>query len=205
MNKRLFFPATVRNRDSIAKVLAKYLPNSGNVLEIGSGSGQHGVTFQKLFSYITWYTSDIDLSARESIKAWIADQGLTDIMPAPIDLDVNSIPWDLPDELKLELNCIVCINVIHITNWHFTKHLFSESANLLNKNSFLILYGPFFDYRQEITNSNIIFDKSLRATNKSWGVRDLADIQKVGNKYGYIQKELIEMPSNNLTLVFERI
>ncbi len=43
------FPATKRNRDSIAAVLSNYISPNSLILEVASGSGEHGVFFQKNF------------------------------------------------------------------------------------------------------------------------------------------------------------
>ena len=102
MDERLYFPATERNRSPIEKVLRKYLPQNGFVLEIASGSGEHGVTFQKIFPRITWQTSDPELVHRKSISAWITYKGLEGEMPQPIDIDVEEKPWQLSSEIKLK-------------------------------------------------------------------------------------------------------
>ena len=89
MDERLFFPATERNRGPIGEVLSKILPSNGFVLEIASGSGEHGVIFQERFLNIHWQTSDPDPSYRKSVSAWIKHQGLMAKMPQPLDLDVQ--------------------------------------------------------------------------------------------------------------------
>ena len=71
MDNRLFFPATKRNRNSIGDVLSRIIQKSGSILEIGSGSGEHGVAFQKRFPETIWQTSDPDLRHRQSIISWI--------------------------------------------------------------------------------------------------------------------------------------
>ena len=83
MDERLFFAATERNREPIAKVLSNFLPESGNVLEIASGSGEHAVFFQSLFKKITWQASDPDPLCRKSISSWIRHYGLNKRMPEP--------------------------------------------------------------------------------------------------------------------------
>ena len=95
MDKRLFFPATQRNRDFIGDVLSKII-KKGSVLEIGSGSGEHGVVFQKRFPGIIWQTSDPELVHRKSISSWIEYEDLTKKMPQPLEIDVEKIPWKIP-------------------------------------------------------------------------------------------------------------
>ena len=95
MDNRQFFPATQRNRDCIAAALSRII-KKGVVLEIGSGSGEHGVFFQKRFPKIIWQTSDPDLLHRKSINSWIRHEELNKKIPKPFELDVENIPWKLP-------------------------------------------------------------------------------------------------------------
>ena len=71
MDNRLFFPATKRNKDSIKDALLKVIKKNCSILEIGSGSGEHGVVFQKRYPEIVWQTSDPNLLNRKSIISWI--------------------------------------------------------------------------------------------------------------------------------------
>ena len=100
MDKRLFFSATQRNRDFIGDVLSRIIKKDGLILEIGSGSGEHGVVFQKRFPEIIWQTSDPDLLHRKSIISWIEYEELNKQMPQPLKLDVENIPWKIPFKLN---------------------------------------------------------------------------------------------------------
>ncbi|AAQ00507.1 MULTISPECIES: DUF938 domain-containing protein [Prochlorococcus] len=204
MDERLFFPATSRNRDCIAEALSKFLPDKGSVLEIASGSGEHGVAFQKLFPFIKWQTSDPNHSYRKSIRAWIIHQGLEAKMPQPIDLDVESKPWPLAQEFRRTLKTIVCINMLHISSWGCTQSLFEESANHLKKNNLLILYGPFQIDGKHTSKSNELFDHSLKTQNPNWGVRDLAEVNAVATSNGLKNHAVIEMQAHNLLVAFKK-
>ena len=125
MDNRLFFPATQRNRDCIGNVLSRFI-KKGSVLEIGSGSGEHGVVFQKRFPKIIWQTSDPELVHRKSISSWIEFEDLTKKMPQPLEIDVKKIPWKIPLRLALSLQGIVSINMIHVSHWSCTVALFKE-------------------------------------------------------------------------------
>ena len=133
MDNRLFFSATQRNRDFIGDVLSKIIKKNGSILEIGSGSGEHGVVFQKRFPEIIWQTSDPDLMHRKSISSWIEYEELNKKMPQPLELDVEKIPWKIPLKLAHSLQGIVSINMIHVAQWTCTIALFKESGKLLNK------------------------------------------------------------------------
>ena len=113
MDNRLFFPATQRNKASIEVVLSRILKRTGSILEIGSGSGEHGVFFQKSFPDIIWQTSDPELLHRKSISSWIEYEELNKKMPQPIPLDLEKIPWRITFPITHSLIGIVCFNVIH--------------------------------------------------------------------------------------------
>ncbi len=204
MDERLFFPATLRNRRAIGEVLDKFLPQHGIVLEIASGSGEHGVTFQKRFPNILWQTSDPDPSCRKSINSWIMHEALAEKMPLSIDLSVEKTPWPLPNKYISKVSAIICINLIHIAHWNCTKFLFKESEKHLKRSSTLILYGPFKINNSHTSESNAIFDMSLRSRNKHWGIRDLDAVDEVAEIHSFKRRNLIKMPANNFCLVFSR-
>ena len=203
MDERLFFSATERNREHIRKVLSEVLPKSGFVLEIASGSGEHGVTFQEHFDKVSWQTSDPDPLCRKSIRAWINYKSLSKQMPDPIDIDVEKRPWPLTDELRSSLEAVVCINMLHICPWTCTKALFGETANLLDTDQLLIIYGPFKVNGDHISHSNFLFDKALKDQNPYWGVRDLEAVNEIASQNGFKKPQIIEMPANNLSIIFK--
>ena len=205
MDNRLFFPATERNSESIREVLSKILPKKGSILEIGSGSGEHGVLFQKCFPEITWQSSDPELIHRKSISSWIDHEELNLKMPQPLDIDVEKTPWEIPSKLLVSLQGIVSINMIHIASWKCTKSLFKESSKFLKTGQFLMLYGPFKIFNRHVSQSNQLFDSSLKMQNKLWGVRDLGEVNDEAIKNGFIQNELINMPANNFSIIFKKV
>ena len=204
MDNRLFFPATERNKDSIAEVLSRILLKKGYILEIGSGSGEHAIKFQKCFPELTWQSSDPELVHRKSISSWIEHEELNFQMPQPLDIDVEKIPWEIPSELLNSIQGIISINMIHIASWNCTKSLFNESGNLLKNGQFLMLYGPFKIGGNHISQSNELFDISLKMQNESWGVRDLGEVSEEANKNDFIEEELIRMPANNFSVIYRK-
>ena len=197
-DKALHFPATLRNRNAIAEVLKEYLPETGVVLEIGSGSGEHGTFFANIFSNLDWQLSDNDPVNLDSIRAWI-DYELPDklnIYP-PLLIDVSNIP--LPVKFA---NVIICINVVHITPWNVTEGLMKNAGVLLPKGGILYLYGPYKVSGKHTSTSNEIFDLSLRAENEKWGVRDMESICTEAKKNNLKFIERVKMPSNNQSLIF---
>ena len=204
MDNRLFFSATQRNRDCIGDVLSRII-KKGSVLEIGSGSGEHGVVFQERFPEIVWQTSDPNLLHRKSIISWIEYEDLTKKMPHPLDLDVEIVPWKIPIYLKYSLQGIVSINMIHVAKWNCTKALFEESGKLLKEGMFLIMYGPFKIGNKYTSQSNYLFDNSLKMQNDFWGIRNLEEVSFEGTKNGFSQEDIISMPANNFSIIYRKV
>ena len=204
MDNRLFFPASHRNRECIGDVLSRII-KKGSVLEIGSGSGEHGVVFQKRFPEIIWQTSDPELVHRKSISSWIEYEDLNKKMPQPLELDVEKIPWKIPLKITNSLQGIVSINMIHVAKWDCTVALFRESGKLLKKGQFLILYGPFKIGNKHTSQSNYFFDNSLKIKNDLWGIKNLEEVTDEGKKNGFSQENIISMPANNYSLIYRKV
>jgi len=191
-------PATLRNRDAIAAVLQMVLPERGTVLEIASGSGEHVVHFAGAFPDLHWQPSDCEPSALRSIAAWTAESGVANVVP-PVLIDVEQADWPIE-----RADAILCINMVHISPWSAALALFRHAAALLLPGAPLYLYGPFVRHDVMTAQSNLAFDASLKARNPAWGLRDVADVDAAGAEQGLVRTELIEMPANNLSLVYRR-
>ena len=202
IHDQLNFPATLRNRVPIRDVLKKYIPDEGLILEIASGSGEHGVFLQNSFPSIIWQTSDPELVHRKSIVSWISHEGLSSKMPQPLHINVENRPWPVGKKIKSSIRGIVCINMIHVSAWGCTKALFEESKLLLKKNYFLMLYGPFFKKETENFESNINFDQLLKSRNPLWGVRHLHSVNEIALGNNFELHKIIDMPSNNLSVIY---
>ena len=171
-------------------------------LEIGSGSGEHGVFFQKKFPSIIWQTSDPEFVHRKSINSWIKHEGLSSKMPESLNIDVQMSPWPISNRLRSLIKGIICINMIHISPWTCTKALFEESKNNLDQNHFLMLYGPFLQENVQTSESNLNFDQSLKLQNPLWGLRKLEEVNELAQENGFEQDNIIEMPANNLSVIY---
>ncbi len=192
-------PASVRNAPHIIEVLRRVLPGSGRVLEIASGSGYHAAAFATAFAHLNWQPSDSDAAARASIGAYGTEAGLKNLHPA-LDIDVTHVPWPIA-----AADAVVCINMIHISPWAATEALFAGSSRVLAKGALLFTYGPYIvhgDFRGE---GNIAFDQSLKARNSAWGLREIDDVSAVATQTGFSLAETIDMPANNLSLVWRRL
>jgi hypothetical protein len=189
-------PATLRNRDAIVAVLRETLPKTGLVLEIASGSGEHAVHFAQAFSSLDWQPSDPEPAALASIDAWRAEAGLANLR-SPLMLDTAAGDWPVA-----HVDAILCINMIHISPWSATEGLMAGAARLLPAGAPLYLYGPYVRADAPTAESNLAFDASLRARDPAWGLRALEDVIALAARHGLTFDRLIEMPANNLSVVF---
>ena len=205
MDNRLFFPATQRNKDCIGDVLSRVIKKEGLILEIGSGSGEHGVAFQKRFPKIIWQTSDPDLEHRKSIISWIEHEKLTKKMPQPLELDVENIPWEISSNCNHSVQGVVSINMIHIARWNCTVTLFRGAGKLLKKGNFLILYGPFKIANKHTSQSNYFFDNSLKIQNDLWGIRNIEEVNYEAKRNSFFQEDMIKMPANNFSIIYRKV
>jgi SAM-dependent methyltransferase len=191
-------PAPERNKGPILDVLRRVLPRQGVVLEIASGTGQHVVHFAAGLPDLTWQPSDADAQARASIAAWRADANLPNVLP-PLDLDVRCEPWPVQ-----RADALVCINMIHIAPWAAAVHLVEGARRILPPGAPLVLYGPYRRDGRHTAPSNAAFDADLRRRNPDWGVRDLEAVAALAAENAFAFDEAVEMPANNLTVVFRR-
>jgi hypothetical protein len=204
---RLDAPAFHRNHQAIRAALHRYLAGkSGDVVEAGSGTGQHVVDFATHFPGIVWWPSDLNEAHLKSIDAWRAHAGLSNIR-APLRIDLSDPAWCPPMHDgggPGPLLAVFCANVIHIAPWRVAEGLFAGAAGYLRPDGRLLLYGPFKRDGKHTALSNAVFDTSLRDRDAEWGVRDIGDLEKLAAGVGLGLVETAEMPANNLILVFER-
>lgn len=193
---RRFAPAAARNRDPLLDVLRSVLPEEGLVLEIASGTGEHAVHFAAALPSLTWQPTDPDGGARASIDAWARQSGLKNIRPA-LPLDASAWPWTIQ-----AADAILCVNMIHIAPWTATLGLLRGACELLPPAAPLILYGPFLRASVQTAPSNLDFDADLRRRNPEWGIRSLEEVAKAAR--GFSLERVVEMPANNLTVIFRR-
>ena len=178
---RLDAAAFHRNHQSIWSVLQTFLAGkSGDVVETGSGTGQHVVHFAKHSPDITWWPSDLNENHLRSIEAWRAYTALPNIRP-PLRIDLSDSAWcpQMHDGSgPADLLAVFCANVIHIAPWRVAEGLFAGAGRYLRRDGRLFLYGPFKRDGKHTALSNAVFDTSLRQQDAEWGVRDISDVEK---------------------------
>lgn len=196
---RRLAPAAERNKEPILSVLRGVLPQIGAVLEIGSGTGQHVAYFATHFPGVVFQPSDPDVGNHASIAAWVADAGVDNVRP-PVALDVTDDPWPVSDAV----DAVFSANMIHIAPWEAAVGLFRGAAPLLRPGGTLLTYGPYKVDGQHTAPSNAAFDEDLRARDPRWGVRDVADLDRLARDHGLEPDLRYPMPANNQLLVFRR-
>ena len=202
---RLDVTAFHTNSDPILGVLHEVINSTknGDVVEIGSGSGQHVSKFAAEFPFLTFWPTDPNPGHCRSINAWRQFYKIQNVNSAT-ELDVRD-DWKstgLAFEPKT-LAAIITINVLHIAPWSVSEAILRCAGQLLRQDGHLIIYGPFARDGIHIAKSNSEFDEALRQKNPEWGVRDLSDITKIAESRGLILKGIFEMPANNFTLVYK--
>ena len=191
-------PSALRNRGPIAEVLREWLPQSGTVLELASGTGEHAVHFAECFPNLRWQPSDMDPAALVSIEAWRSVARQPNLLP-PVLLDAASADWPVS-----EAAAVLSINMAHISPWDATLGLLEGAAQLLPSSAPLIFYGPWLIDDVETAPSNVEFDRSLRNRNPSWGIRRVGDLAVVASARGFDLAGRKAMPANNFMLLLRR-
>ena len=195
---KLSSPSAQRNREPIAAVLADWLPESGLILELASGSGEHAVHFAQAFPQLEWQPSDPDPEALLSIEAWRADSGLANLRE-PVILDAAAATWPVE-----QANAVLNINMVHISPWEAALGLLDGAARVLGTGGKLILYGPWIVEGLPTAPSNLAFDADLRQRNPAWGLRKVEDFAGQAEKRALLLADQREMPANNRMLLFIR-
>jgi hypothetical protein len=191
-------PAALRNRQPIAEVLEDWLPESGLVLEIASGTGEHAAYFAERFPHLDWQPSDVHPDALGSIRGWCEAAGLGNLRQ-PIALDAASDQWPIE-----RADAVLSINMVHISAWSSALGLIAGAAHALPDGGPLILYGPWLKADIATAPSNLEFDRDLRNRDPQWGLRQVEDFAAAAAQRALELVETRQMPANNLMLLLRR-
>jgi len=211
---RQYAPATKRNREAILEVLQQVVPYNCTVLEIASGTGEHGVFFAPRMGNRKWLPSEPNPLLLASIEAWQTYQPVDNLYP-PLELDVCDSVWPVETRVSptwlqsldfetFPLAAMVNINMIHIAPWLTCLGIMAGASRILPPGGILYMYGPFKQDGKHTAPSNAAFDATLRSQNPQWGVRDLNDVVEVARARDLSLLTTYQMPANNLSVVFQR-
>lgn len=191
-----------RNRDDILDVLREFVPEQGSILEIASGAGQHGAHFAAAFAPRVWQPSEYDRERIEMMRTRFAALDLPNLRD-PIELDVEAARWPVEQTWsEAPIHMIYNVNMIHIAPWSVCLGLLAGAARILRDGGVLFIYGPFIRDGGHTSAGNAEFDRSLRAQNAEWGLRDLGEVCEAAGAVGLSLDRVVEMPVNNLSVVF---
>lgn len=191
-------PAAQRNREPIADVLAEWLPASGLVLEVASGTGEHSAWFAERFPNLDWQPSDMHPDALGSIAAWRDASGAANLRE-PLVIDAAATEWPIQ-----KADAVLNINMVHISPWSAALGLIAGAAHILPPGGPLILYGPWLKNDVGTAASNEDFDRDLKRRDPEWGLRWVEDFAAAAAQRGFELAETRPMPANNHMLLLRR-
>ena len=189
-------PSCARNREPILAALQRQFTDRRNVLEIGSGTGQHAIFFAAAMPHLIWQTSE----QRENlagIQMWLDEANLPNT-PVPLELHVSEA-W--PTQ---RFDAVFSANTLHIISWAEVERIFARLPDVMTADAKLAVYGP-FNYGGSFTSeSNAAFDAWLKQSGAHQGIRDFEAVDALAGQAGLTLIEDRAMPSNNRCLVWSR-
>lgn len=197
-NQKPFAESSEQNKETILKVLLTLMDEPGELLEIGSGTGQHAVFFSREMPHLRWQSSDVAENLA-GINLWI-DESPRENLLRPLLLDVND--WSVADK---DFDYVFSANTVHIMSWAEVQKMFAGIGLVLRSGGLFCLYGP-FNYGGRFTSeSNARFDLWLKDRDPESGIRDLDDLLEIADKASMRLSQDVEMPVNNRILVWEKL
>ena len=195
--ERPFSPSCERNRDAILGVLGDVFADRHNVLEIGSGTGQHAVFFAKAMPHLRWQTSERSENLA-GVQRWLDDAALSNTPPA-IEFDVGQEDWP-----AAKYDALFTANTLHIMAWTEVERLFARLPEIMSDDCIFAAYGPFNIDGQYTSESNAAFDGWLHERGAHMAIRDLAAVDALAAASGLQRIALQQMPANNFCSIWQR-
>jgi cyclopropane fatty-acyl-phospholipid synthase-like methyltransferase len=189
-------PSCERNAAPILRVLKEYFADRKQVLEIGSGTGQHAVHFAPQLPQLRWQTSE-RAEHLDGIRAWLDEAALPNT-PPPLTLDVDGV-W--PQE---RYDAIFSANTLHIMGWPEVQRFFAQLPAVTTADAKLAIYGPFNVDGRFTSDSNAAFEQWLKARGAQMGIRDAAAVDALATASGFALVDDIAMPSHNRLRLWQR-
>lgn len=193
-----FAQSSEDNKQVILEQLKRLYSNAENVLEIGSGTGQHAVCFSEHLKHLTWHPSELAENI-PGINMWLQEALLNNIEP-PVVLDVEQKNW----QLTVKFDAAFTANTLHIMSIEHVEKLFKGLGHVLNNGALFCCYGPFNKDGEFTSESNARFDVWLKQRDVVSGIRDMSELHAFAKKAGMQLIDDIEMPANNRILVWQK-
>lgn len=200
-NGRLFAPSAARNAEAITALVMDIAPTKdGQALELASGTGQHIVALAAALPHLHWQPSDVDPLRRDSINAYARQADLTNIASAA-NLDATATGWG---GNHCNQSFILLVNLLHLVSTPEARTLIAEAAIALAPNGKVMIYGPFMRDQELISEGDASFHASLQTQDPEIGYKSDFDIVEWGQNAGLDFVDMIEMPANNLAIIFRK-
>lgn len=199
-DRRIYQGHVERNRDVIMQTIDARLPQGGRILEIASGTGQHGWYFAKHRPSWDWQPSEAGQERCDTADAWREAE--------PLDNLHRALPIDVTQDWQLDgadFDLVFNANMIHISPWTTCEGLMRGAARAVASSGQLMIYGPFKVNGEHTAPSNAAFDERLRSQDEDWGIRDLEAVVEAASSQGFGLTQRVAMPANNFTLAFARV
>jgi len=193
-----FAESSEQNKEVILEVLKPLCEKAAQVLEIGSGTGQHAVFFAEQMPHLTWHTSELKEN-HAGINMWLDEKSLPNTK-APIEIDVRQSSWAIN-----EIDVIFSANTMHIMHWETVQAFIRNAAPILKPTGFLIVYGPFNYQNQYTSESNANFDIWLKNRDPLSAIRNFEDVDQLANENSLRLHKDYSMPANNRILCWQKI
>ena len=192
-----FSESSAENQEPILAILSQTFASVRQVLEIGSGTGQHAVHFARHLPHLSWQSSELAQNL-PGVRLWLEEASLANT-PPPLELDVNRQPWRIAP-----VDGVFTANTLHIVSWPEVERLFQGVGQVLLPGGVLCIYGP-FNYGGAFTSpSNARFDAWLKARDPASGIRDFETVCALAALHGLRLEADHAMPVNNRTLVLRK-
>jgi cyclopropane fatty-acyl-phospholipid synthase-like methyltransferase len=193
-----FSEACERNKAPILEVLRVAFADRTQVLEIGSGTGQHAVHFAAHLTHLTWHPTE-QLAYLADLASRVALEGTRNLRQ-PTVLDVKQTVWPVRS-----VDAIFSANTLHIMSWTEVQAMFRGVDAVLSPHGIVCIYGPFRYEGRHTSDSNRDFDLMLKERDSLSGLRDLTDLGTLAGRHALRLRVDHDLPANNRLLEFERI
>ena len=187
-------PSCDRNKQPILDVIAPHFSKVSQILEIGSGTGQHAVFFAKHLPHVIWQTSDV-VDNHDSINAWIIESMLSNIQ-SPVEFMLGRDSWP-----AINVDAVFTANTTHIMQPQEAKIMMEQVAQHLPRGGVFCQYGPMKVNGEFTSESNQAFDCKIRGEGRG-GIRDIEELKEWA--VDMTLSEIYPMPANNFLLVWHK-
>ena len=196
MNKP-FSQACENNKQPILDVLKEVFNLPSELLEVGSGTGQHAIYFAEHLPHITWQPTD-QAEYLEGINQWVDEADLANVK-SPVQLNVKDYPWPFQ-----QLEAVFTANTLHIMSWEDVEVFFTRLGAYLQANAKFCSYGPYNKNGAYTSDSNARFDQWLKQRDPVSGIRHIEDLVALGKLNKIELTTEVAMPANNMCLVWQK-